>query len=72
MAHKNSVELDGTVTDTPWNLPFIIALETGQTVKANPPGRSRMNFIPIRVGDKVTVRISSDFSELGRIIRVLT
>lgn len=71
MAHKNSVELDGTVTDTPWNLPFTVLLDTGQTIKAVPTGDLRRKFIRVRTGDKVGVQLPSDLSELGRIIRRL-
>ena len=64
-ANNNTVEKDGTVTESIGVGLFTIDVE-GQIVTAKLSGQMRMNFIKVYVGDRVRVEYSQDTMK-GRI-----
>jgi translation initiation factor IF-1 len=68
MSKEDSLQMDGTVTDTLPNTMFRVQLENGHIVTAHISGKMRKNYIRIMTGDKVTVEMTPYDLEKGRII----
>ncbi len=68
MAGKETIEVEGEVTELLPNTKFRIKLKNGYSVIAHISGKMRMHFIKIIPGDKVLVEISKYDLGKGRII----
>jgi len=68
MAKEESIEVEGTITETLPNAMFRVELENGHMVLAHVSGKMRMNFIRILPGDKVKMELSPYDLTRGRII----
>ena len=58
VAHEDTIELTGAITQVLPESRFRVALPNGQEVLAHISGKMRKNFIRISVGDKVRVEMS--------------
>ncbi|MBI3954268.1 MAG: translation initiation factor IF-1 [Chloroflexi bacterium] len=67
MPKKDSIEVEGTVTEPLPNAMFRVELANGYLVLAHVSGRMRMNFIKILPGDRVLVELSPYDLARGRI-----
>jgi translation initiation factor IF-1 len=71
MAKKDTIEVEGTVTEALPNAMFRVELNTGQNnghkVLAHVSGKIRLHFIRILPGDKVKVELSPYDLSRGRI-----
>ncbi len=67
MADKDTIEVEGEVTELLPNTKFRIKLRNGYSVIAHISGKMRMHFIKIIPGDKVLVEISKYDLGKGRI-----
>ncbi len=67
MAKEDSIEVEGTITETLPNAMFRVELENGYRVLAHISGKMRMHYIKILPGDKVTVKLSPYDLTRGRI-----
>ena len=67
MADKDTIEVEGEVTELLPNTKFRIKLKNGYSVIAHISGKMRMHFIKIIPGDKVLVEISKYDLSKGRI-----
>lgn len=67
MAKEDSIQVEGTVSETLPNAMFRVELENGHKVLAHVSGKMRMHFIKILPGDKVTVELSPYDLTRGRI-----
>lgn len=68
MTKKDTIEVEGVVTEALPNAMFRVELDNGHKVLAHISGKMRMNFIRILPGDRVLVELSPyDFSR-GRIV----
>jgi len=65
---EESIEVEGTITETLPNAMFRVELENGHKVLAHVSGKMRMNFIRILPGDKVKMELSPYDLTRGRII----
>jgi len=61
---KESIEVEGTITESLPNAMFRVELPNGHGVLAHVSGKIRMNFIRILPGDRVLVELSP--YDLGR------
>ncbi len=68
MPKKESIEVEGRVTEALPNAMFRVELEGGHKVLAHVSGKMRMNFIRILPGDVVTVEMSPYDLTRGRIV----
>lgn len=68
MPDKNTIEVEGEVTELLPNTKFRVKLPNGHSVLAHISGKMRMHFIKILPGDKVLVEISRYDLDKGRII----
>ena len=64
---KNTLEMDGVVTDTLPNAMFKVKLQNNCEIIAHVSGKIRMHYIRILPGDKVKVDISPYDLTRGRI-----
>lgn len=64
---KESIEMQGTVTEVLPDTNFRVQLENGHEVLAYISGRMRKNYIRILEGDRVTVELSPYDLRRGRI-----
>lgn len=64
MPKKESIEVEGTITESLPNAMFRVELPNGHGVLAHVSGKIRMNFIRILPGDRVLVELSP--YDLGR------
>lgn len=64
---KDTVEVDGVVTQALANTRFRVEIEGGHVVTAHVSGRMRKNFIRIVPGDKVRVELTPYDLSKGRI-----
>lgn len=64
MSKKESIEVEGTITESLPNAMFRVELPNGHGVLAHVSGKIRMNFIRILPGDRVLVELSP--YDLGR------
>ncbi|MBX4188060.1 MAG: translation initiation factor IF-1 [Candidatus Doudnabacteria bacterium] len=71
MPQKNTIELEGIVTDTLPSAVFRVRLEGGQTILAHLAGKMRVNKIRILEGDRVIVEVTPYDLTRGRVIRRL-
>ena len=67
MAGKESIEIEGVVTELLPNTKFRVKLKNGHSLIAHISGKMRMHFIKIIPGDKVLVEISKYDLSKGRI-----
>ncbi len=67
MSKEDSIEVQGTITETLPNAMFRVELENGYRVLAHISGKMRMHYIKILPGDKVTVKLSPYDLTRGRI-----
>ena len=67
MSKDDSIEFEGTVTETLPNTMFRVKLENGHEIIAHISGRMRKNYIRILTGDKVRVELTPYDLSKGRI-----
>ena len=67
MSKQDVIEVEGTVTEALPNAQFKVELQNGHVILAVISGKSRMNYIRILPGDKVTVEMSPYDLTRGRI-----
>lgn len=67
MARKDSIEVQGKVTELLPNTMFRVQLEGGHMILAHISGKMRLHFIRILPGDRVVVEISPYDLTKGRI-----
>ncbi|RIK39485.1 MAG: translation initiation factor IF-1 [Chloroflexi bacterium] len=67
MAKKDTIEVEGKVTEPLPNAMFRVELDNGHEVLAHISGKLRMNFIRILPGDRVRVELSPYDLTRGRI-----
>lgn len=67
MSKDDSIEFEGTVTETLPNTMFRVKLENGHIITAHISGRMRKNYIRILTGDKVKVEMTPYDLTKGRI-----
>ena len=67
MAKKESIQVEGTVTEPLPNAMFRVDLPDGHRVLAHISGKIRLHFIRILPGDKVLVELSPYDLTRGRI-----
>ncbi len=67
MPRKESIEVEGQVTEALPNAMFRVELVTGHKVLAHISGKLRLHFIKILPGDRVTVELSPYDLTRGRI-----
>lgn len=68
MAHKNTIELEGTITESLPNACFRVETKEGKMVFCQTAGKLRINHIRILPGDKVRIEITPYDETRGRII----
>ena len=64
---KDSIEVEGEVTEALPNAMFRVALANGHEVLAHLSGRMRVNYIRVLPGDRVLVELSPYDLTRGRI-----
>lgn len=67
MAKEESIEMEGTVTETLPNTQFRVKLENGHEIIAHISGKMRKHYIRILRGDTVTVQLTPYDLTKGRI-----
>ncbi len=67
MAKKDTIEVEGTVTEALPNAMFRVELTAGHRVLAHVSGKIRLHFIRILPGDRVKVELSPYDPSRGRI-----
>ncbi|MBN1602503.1 MAG: translation initiation factor IF-1 [Chitinispirillaceae bacterium] len=67
MGKNDSIQVEGTVTETLPNAAFKVMLENKHEILAHISGKMRMNYIRILPGDKVLVELSPYDLTRGRI-----
>ena len=67
MAKKETIEVEGTVTEALPNAVFRVELANGHQVLAHISGKMRMNFIRVLPGDRVLVELSPYDLTRGRV-----
>lgn len=67
MTKRETIEVEGTVTESLPNASFKVELANGHEVMAYVSGRIRINFIRVLPGDKVLVELSPYDLARGRI-----
>jgi len=67
MPKKESIEVEGTVTEALPNAVFRVELANGHKVLAHISGRMRMHFIRVLPGDRVLVELSPYDLSRGRV-----
>ena len=67
MSKEDVIELQGEVLEALPNAMFRVELENGHKILAHISGKMRMHYIKILPGDKVTVELSVDDLNRGRI-----
>ncbi len=68
MVKKDTIRVQGKVTEALPNAMFKVELENGHQILAHVSGKMRMHFIRILTGDTVTVEMSPYDLNRGRII----
>jgi translation initiation factor IF-1 len=68
MAKNDSIQVEGTVTETLPNASFRVMLENKHVILAHISGKMRMNYIRILPGDKVLIELSPYDLSRGRIV----
>lgn len=67
MAKKESIEVEGTVTEALPNAVFRVELANGHMVLGHISGKMRMHFIRVLPGDRVLVELSPYDLTRGRV-----
>ena len=67
MVGKDTIEMQGVVTEVLPNTVFRVKLENDHVITAHISGKMRKNYIRILNGDKVTVEMSPYDLSKGRI-----
>jgi len=67
MAKKESIEVEGVVTESLPNAMFRVELPNGHKVLAHISGRMRVHYIRILPGDRVLIELSPYDLSRGRI-----
>ncbi|MCY3543706.1 MAG: translation initiation factor IF-1 [Chloroflexota bacterium] len=67
MPKRETIEVEGTVTESLPNASFRVELANGHEVMAYVSGKIRINFIRVLPGDKVLVELSPYDLARGRI-----
>ena len=67
MPKKETIEVEGKVTETLPNAMFRVELPTGHKVLAHISGKIRLHYIKILPGDRVLVELSPYDLSRGRI-----
>ena len=67
MSKQDVIEVEGKVLEALPNAMFQVELENGHVVLAHVSGKTRMNFIRILPGDKVTIELTPYDLTRGRI-----
>ena len=67
MSKQDVIEVEGTILEALPNAMFQVQLVNGHTILAHISGKIRMNFIKILPGDKVTVELTPNDLNRGRI-----
>jgi translation initiation factor IF-1 len=67
LAKKDTIEVEGKVTEPLPNAMFRVELDSGHEVLAHISGKLRMNFIRILPGDRVRIELSPYDLSRGRI-----
>lgn len=67
MSKEDSIEMEGTITDTLPNTMFRVELDNGHVVTAHISGKMRKNYIRILTGDRVKVEMTPYDLSKGRI-----
>ncbi|BBJ96495.1 translation initiation factor IF-1 [Xanthomonas campestris pv. campestris] len=67
MSKDDSIEFEGSVSETLPNTTFRIKLENGHEIIAHISGRMRKNYIRILTGDRVKVEMTPYDLTKGRI-----
>ena len=67
MAKKESIEVEGTVSEALPNAVFRVELANGHQVLAHISGKMRMHFIRVLPGDRVLVELSPYDLNRGRV-----
>lgn len=67
MAGKDTIEMQGVVTDVLPNTVFRVKLENDHVITAHISGKMRKNYIRILTGDKVKVEMTPYDLSKGRI-----
>lgn len=68
MVKQQSIEQDGTVTESLGNAMFRVELENGHEITAHISGKMRMHYIKILPGDRIKVEMSPYDLTKGRIV----
>lgn len=68
MVKKDTIRVQGKVTEALPNAMFKVELENGHRIMAHVSGKMRMHFIRILTGDTVTVEMSPYDLNRGRIV----
>jgi translation initiation factor IF-1 len=68
LGKNDSIQVEGTITETLPNASFKVQLENKHEVLAHISGKMRMNYIRILPGDKVLVELSPYDLSRGRIV----
>lgn len=68
MAKKDTIEVEGSVTEALPNAMFRVKLQNDHVILAHISGKMRLNFIRILPGDRVLVELSPYDLTRGRII----
>jgi len=68
MKKNDSIQVEGTITESLPNAAFKVLLENKHEVLAYISGKMRMNYIKILPGDKVLVELSPYDLSRGRIV----
>jgi translation initiation factor IF-1 len=68
MPGENAIQVEGKVVEALPNQTYRVELANGHRLIAFVAGRARLNFVPLKAGDKVNLEVSPyDLSE-GRIV----
>ncbi|MAR92809.1 MAG: translation initiation factor IF-1 [Pseudomonadota bacterium] len=67
MSKEDSIEMEGTITETLPNTMFRVELDNGHIVTAHISGKMRKNYIRILTGDRVKVELTPYDLSKGRI-----
>ena len=67
MAKDDVIEFEGEVVEALPNATFKVRLPPGHVVTAHISGKLRMNYIRILPGDRVTIEVSVNDLDKGRI-----
>jgi len=68
LPNKDTVEVEGEVTETLPNTLFRVQLDTGQAIIGHLSGKMRMHHIRVLPGDRVRVAMSPYDLSKGRIV----